>query len=596
MHNYSLFHLSARLTLGLGLTCAALAGCKETKGALDDADDAVQEAVGSEVEGRVLDDNGEPVAGVRVRIYDLLDNTHFVEGHDISSLEAYIDRAAILESDNDLADAVTDDDGHFLIDDVPPSAFLAVAFHASCSAGFAGFDEETGILDLSTLITPDFDNGLRFEIPGFVLACATEPEVGPDGNTDECPPFEPEVPDVTCDADTCAAAGGECDGDACVVTCTEASCAATGGTCEAGECVPPACNEGACTDAGGSCVADLCEMPSCDVATCTAARGLCSEDGTSCAIPPCFAAEAECTDAGGTCSIDGAVCGVPVCNADADCQTAQPGAFCSNPGDVELAKCEPPVPQEIVPPAEPLGWTGLRITDSEDNELADASDGNVHIAAGDIPDDGIVRIYGEHDGDATTAYIHVQSGGQNCPNLPPRTDFIPVEIEDGHLACECGGYVELVLHGGYQKLQLSTSDVLGEGETSFLVEVGEPCAPPQAPFVAILTWDAGPGQPADLDLAVWNGDHDLVFVGKKNAAWGRLAHEGKGPGPEVFEASDVSQGPFMVKVQFFSGRPRAIEGKVRIIRTVDGQLRDETFSFTVERPKDIARIGVFEAE
>ncbi len=55
----------------------------------------------------MLDDEGEPVAGVRVRLYDLLDNTDFVEGHDISSLEAYIDKQAALESDNDLADGMT---------------------------------------------------------------------------------------------------------------------------------------------------------------------------------------------------------------------------------------------------------------------------------------------------------------------------------------------------------------------------------------------------------------------------------------------------------------------------------------------------------
>ena len=58
----------------------------------------------------------------------------------------------------------------------------------------------------------------------------------------------------------------------------------------------------------------------------------------------------------------------------------------------------------------------------------------------------------------------------------------------------------------------------------------------------------------------------------------------------------ASQAPFLVKVQFFSGRPRDVTGKVRILRTVDGQLRDESFSFTVSRPKDVAVIGAFDAE
>jgi hypothetical protein len=87
-----------------------------------------------------------------------------------------------------------------------------------------------------------------------------------------------------------------------------------------------------------------------------------------------------------------------------------------------------------------------------------------------------------------------------------------------------------------------------------------------------------------------------VFVGKKDAAWGRLAHECKGPGPEVFESDDASQGPFTIKVQFFSGKPRDIEGKLRVLRTLDGQARDESFTFVVHRPKDVAEIGVFAAQ
>jgi hypothetical protein len=571
-----------------------VSGCKETKEAVDDVDNTIDEAVESEISGCVRDDADDPVAGVRVRLYDLLDNTDFVEGHDISSLEAYIDKQAVLESDNDLAEATTGDDGCFRIE-APPGAFLAVAVHAECSAGFAGFDEETGVLDLSTLITPSFDDGLEFDIPDFVVACATPPEVGPDGNTDECPPFEPELPEPSCDETLCVAAGGTCDGAACVVTCSMTACAETGGTCVLGSCVQPeTCDEDACAAAGGGCEDGVCVVVECDAEACEAARGTCN--GASCDIPSCFATEADCTDAGGRCSEDGTSCELPLCKTDADCQAAQPGAYCAMPGDIDLAKCEPPAPEEIIPPAEPLGWTSVRITDSEDALLADASEMSQRIESEDIPDDGVIRVYADFDGDATRAFIQLQSGGQACPLLPPRTDFIPVEIVDGHLASERGDYVELVLHRGCQKLQLSTSDVLGEGERSFVVEIGDACAPPEAAFTAILTWDAGPGQPADLDLNVWNADREHVFFGSKQAAWGRLALEGKGPGPEVFESSDASEGPFMVKVQFFSGKPRDVEGKVRIIRTVGGERRDETFTFTLQRPKDIARIGIFEAE
>jgi hypothetical protein len=64
----------------------------------------------------------------------------------------------------------------------------------------------------------------------------------------------------------------------------------------------------------------------------------------------------------------------------------------------------------------------------------------------------------------------------------------------------------------------------------------------------------------------------------------------------VFESDDMSQGPFTIKVQFFSGKPRDVQGKLRVIRTVNGQLTDKTYTFSVARPKDVAELGVFAGE
>jgi hypothetical protein len=192
-------------------------------------------------------------------------------------------------------------------------------------------------------------------------------------------------------------------------------------------------------------------------------------------------------------------------------------------------------------------------------------------------------------------YVQVQSGGRACANSPPRTDFITVDLVGGQIATDKGGFLELKLHGGYQRIQLSTSDTLGVGERSFVIEFGEPCAPPAHKFTAILTWDAGVGDPVDLDMSVWNSGGNVLCVGSKQRAWGQL-REGQSPGPEVFESDDVSQGPFTIKVQFFCGRPRPVSGKVRVIRTVGGQLVDDTYSFTVNRPKEVAEIGVFIGE
>lgn len=589
-------HSSFGITTLLSFGAALASGCD-----LGETKDAIDDITKSEIGGRVVDNRGQPVAGVRVQLYDLADNQHFVEGSDPAAAAAYIDREAVLASTNAFASAQTDADGRFTITDDSVSAFLAVATVDGCTAGFAGFEEETGILNLETLIKPTFDDGLKFTIPDFVVACATPPEVGPEGNSDAAPPFDPPVADVTCDADSCTAAGGTCEGTTCVVACSPDACGESGGTCSEGQCLLPLCNADACTGLGGSCEADVCVLAAaCDEAACVAASGTCSADGTTCDIPPCLAAAADCTASGGECSADGFSCELPACRSDEDCGAAQPGAFCSDAGDVQLAACNPPTPGELVAPAEALGFTGLRLTDLAGNVLADAGAGNQMLAATDLTD-RLVRVQADYDGADTPAFLHVQSGSQLCPDLLPTTDSIPVRIVSGALLTDAGDFLELALTGGYQKLQLSTSEISGESTAagqSFTIEVGDAtaCTPPADPFIATLSWQAGPGEPADLDLSVWNAAGDLVFVGSKQAAWGQLAIDAKGPGPEVFAATDAAQGPFTVKVTFFSGKPRDIAAKLRIQRSAGGVALDDTFTVHVARPKDVAEAGVFAAQ
>ncbi len=530
------------IALGLGVSALALVGCKETEDALE----ATEDALGTDITGRVVDNRGEPVAGMNVRLYGLLDNTNFVEGSDIESASAYINRDAVLASNNTVTSGETGADGRFKLSAIP-NAFLAVVAKDGCSPAFAGFDEATGVLNVNTLITPNFSDGLNFVIPNFVVACATAPEVSEEGNGPDAPPYEPPPATVVCDAASCTAAGGTCTADTCVSTCVAESCAAAGGTCVSGACAMPAC------------------------------------DATACAAE------------GGTCAADARTCALPACSTDDECEAGQAGAFCENPGDVALAACRAPLPAEIIPPVVVEGWTSCRVTGADDAMIADASTENQVVTSAALPADGIVRIYGNYGGSATKVYVQVQSGGRACANSPPRTDFITVDVVGGQLATDKGGFLELKLHGGYQRVQLSTSDTLGAGERSFVIEFGQPCAPPAHKFTAILTWDAGFGDPVDLDMSIWNSGGNVLCVGSKQRAWGQL-REGQSPGPEVFESDDVSQGPFTIKVQFFCGRPRPISGKVRVIRTVGGQLVDDTYSFTVNRPKEVAEIGVFVGE
>src|SRR5690349_16176231 len=96
-------HYKSNFTWISGLMFVAVAGlgCKTVEKGSEDAKDTVEDAVSSDVVGRVNDNRGQPVEGVTVKLFDLLDNTDFVEGSDIRSLEAYIDKEAVLASDND---------------------------------------------------------------------------------------------------------------------------------------------------------------------------------------------------------------------------------------------------------------------------------------------------------------------------------------------------------------------------------------------------------------------------------------------------------------------------------------------------------------
>src|SRR6476620_8402804 len=153
-------------TLGLLLVATlggtALLGCSTAK----DVGRSATEALETDVTGRVQDDRGEPVAGMSIRLYGLLENTEFVEGGDVRSGRAYIDREAVLASGNTVASGETDVDGRFKLSAIP-NAFLAVVAKDDCSPAFAGFDEATGVLSVDTLISPSFSGGLNFEIPAF---------------------------------------------------------------------------------------------------------------------------------------------------------------------------------------------------------------------------------------------------------------------------------------------------------------------------------------------------------------------------------------------------------------------------------------------
>src|SRR5690349_7882118 len=88
-------------------TVLMLIGCRQ-----------IEDAVQSDVTGSVVDNRGDPVGDATVRLFDLLDNTAFVEGGDVASATAYIDREAVLGSTHSVAEGTTGDDGQVALEAV----------------------------------------------------------------------------------------------------------------------------------------------------------------------------------------------------------------------------------------------------------------------------------------------------------------------------------------------------------------------------------------------------------------------------------------------------------------------------------------------
>ncbi len=468
-------------------SASALVGC-----------DALDDLLKAKVSGKVVDDSGNPIEGAEVKLYGLSENTDFVEGGDPASAEAYIIPEKIVASNNTKATAITGADGTFVMEDVTLDAFLATATKENCSVDFLGFKEDSGILNLDSLLKPDLESGSTdFNLDNFIITCATPPaEPNPEDNTE---PYEPPEPD------------------------------------------PPSCDEATCTAAGGTCVDGACEVPD--------------------------------------------------CSSDADCEAGMAGSYCENPGTQD-ATCMPPDENEIIPPAESL-WTTFKITDDEENVLGDASTQSVAFTT----DKEILRVYGSYTGDEKDAYVMVQTGSQSCGDFEPKLDVIQVPLVDSSLQGGKGDYVEVYNYGGYMKISLTTNPANGEGDRSFVVEVGEECQKPEQPFTAILTWEVEQEDRIDIDLHVWNAAEEQCYYGSKKKDWGELdLDDRKGPGPEVFTVlpGHEADGPYIIKARYFSGRSDAVNCKVRIIRVLPtGGVEDKSYTFTLTTPKEVYDIGQF---
>ena len=86
-----------------------------------------------------------------------------MEGSDINSASAYIDREVVLASNNALGTAETGADGRFRLSGIPECVPRSGG-QGDCSPGF-GASTRRRVLNVNTALAPSFSGGLNFEIP-----------------------------------------------------------------------------------------------------------------------------------------------------------------------------------------------------------------------------------------------------------------------------------------------------------------------------------------------------------------------------------------------------------------------------------------------
>ena len=408
------------------------------------------------------------------------------------------------------------------------------------------------------------------------------------------------VGNADCEGDTplcqdnhCVAA--ECgDDDACVAE------GAAGGYCVEMICIAECEDDAPCADRNMVCNTDTkrCELECVDNAGCEGETPLCLNN--RCVEPQCADDDACMAEDG-----PGGFCVAFQCVDQCTEETAAEAcehehAWC------ERGRCHLPDPNDLYGP-ETSVWPAFIIQDIDGNELANASteSGLIDINHALVADGGPIRIVGRHaDTSVGLAWLRVQNGSSRCEesDLPPKIDHVPITLTDGAIMSDVGDFQPWFLSGGFEQYQLDLDQELGNGNESYLISVDDRCEPPAHPMTVTLTWDT---DRTDVDLHVWNAENDehtfyaSTYVSGDTAEKGASAYgiidvdDRDGYGPEVFTLRQGQAGSFLIRAHFFSGpRANATTLQVRVVRFVNGQWIDETFSAAIPW-REWVDIGVF---
>lgn len=274
-------------------------------------------------------------------------------------------------------------------------------------------------------------------------------------------------------------------------------------------------------------------------------------------------------------------------------------------GDDGASQDVDPVPDDggddggdLTPPAETT-WAAFSIADDAGTVLADASSANATIAASTMQGMPIAIRARHQDASVTDAFLRVRYGSSGCDDgPPPETHLIPVKLSGGVLTSDAGELQRWYLSGGREQYQIDLDNIPDNGNESFVVDVQEPCAPPQSALIITMTWDQ---DLVDADLYVWDtatGEqtyHGSYYEGSYGASsYGSISVADRlGRGPEVFTLSPGKSGKYIARAHFFCGAPTPeTRVTINVRRFAGGEWKDESFSAVLPF-NDWLDIGVF---
>ncbi len=281
------------------------------------------------------------------------------------------------------------------------------------------------------------------------------------------------------------------------------------------------------------------------------------------------------------------------CTTDQGCDDADAATsdFCLEDGT--CGHCTPSAPDDDeLPPVAQTQWASFLAFDLDEASLADATSEDVRLALSATAErTRVLLLRGQLVGGTGRAFLRIQTGASSCSEQEATTELLPVELDaDGRVVSEKGDFQAVPLTGGYQVLQLASSDA-ADALVSHRITVGTRCALQPNELKVIMSWNTDGD---DVDLHVWNRDGEETAYTNLDSSYGWLDIDDVwGFGPEVFTAKEGHDGDsYSVRVHYYRGDEQP-DVTVRVLQTDGTCLVDDTFLVTLTESWQWIDLGNF---